>query len=431
MSASTGDEVWDVVVIGSGFGGLSTACITSALGLKTLVLESHYAPGGVAHGFSVKNSAGVFHFDTGPSFFCGLAADRSLNPVKHALDAVEERVDVALYDRFCIDDLEIGETVVVCRNEEETLQSVDAISPGGAAQLRRFNKAMRDIHAGMQVPAIALRSDWRVMPVIFRRWAASMLALLPYVSDVKRPVSDLLDGRIGVSDPFVRRLLDIEAFLLSGLKTSGTITAEIAFMVGERSAAMEYPIGGARAIIDAMVRGIEKYGGKCEMNSHVTKVDVKNNRAVGVQVRGRGKKPSRCIRARTAVVSNASVWQTFGPSDAESLIPPQHVPASFVRTAQETPAVESFMHAHFAIPSADLPDGLIGHHAVCIQSSRDIAEPGNTVMISIPTLWSPDMAPPGFHIVHAYALEGSLKSYAFFRHPLALLRLRGRYAGHL
>jgi phytoene dehydrogenase-like protein len=126
-----------VVVIGSGMGGLSTACITSALGLKTLVLESHYAPGGVCHGFEVKNKSGTFHFDTGASFFCGLVGEQSLNPVKHALDAVGEKVDVAFYDRFCIDDLAMGGTVVVCQDEEETLRSVEALSPGGAKQLRR------------------------------------------------------------------------------------------------------------------------------------------------------------------------------------------------------------------------------------------------------------------------------------------------------
>jgi hypothetical protein len=81
--------------------------------------------------------------------------------------------------------------------------------------------------------------------MVFRRWPVSMLKLLPYLRDVKRPVSAILD-RVNVRDPFVRRLVDVEAFLLSGLEASSTITAEIAFMVGERSQsnAIEYPIGG-------------------------------------------------------------------------------------------------------------------------------------------------------------------------------------------
>jgi hypothetical protein len=166
-----------------------------------------------------------------------------------ALDAVGESVPCVPYDRFCIDDLRVG-TISVCAEEKETLQSVASISPAGAAQLKRFNDAMRAMYAGMDVPAIALRGDALVVPSVFRRWATSMLKLLPFVGDVKRPVSDILD-RVGVRDPFVRRICDIEAFLLSGLKASGTITAEIAFMVGERSQrnAIEYPVGGVRRLL--------------------------------------------------------------------------------------------------------------------------------------------------------------------------------------
>jgi phytoene dehydrogenase-like protein len=242
-------EEWDVVVIGSGFGGLSCAGITTALGLRTLVLESHYAPGGVAHGFDVKNEAGKFHFDTGPSFFCGLSTEGSLNPVKMVLDALGESVQCTSYDRFCIDDLLVG-SVEICADEAETLRSVEAVASGGAQELKRFNDVMRSMHAGMAVPAIALRGDALVVPMIFRRWANSMLALLPYVGDVKKPVSAILD-RVGLRNPFVRRLCDVEAFLLSGLKASGTITAEIAFMVGERAQlnAIEYPIGGVRPLL--------------------------------------------------------------------------------------------------------------------------------------------------------------------------------------
>jgi phytoene dehydrogenase-like protein len=391
----TDESVYDVIIVGSGFGGLSCAAATTALGLKTLVLEAHYRAGGVAHGFEVKNGAGRFSFDTGPSFYCGLSATsdggRSVNPVKLALDAVGESVPCVSYGRtgYTIDDLRQGTSIRVCEDEEETLASVGKVSgPGGAEQLRKFNAVMKDIHRNMRVPAIALRSDALAIPVIFRRWAAEMLGLLPHVGDVKRPVSDIM-RRVGVTDPAVIRYLDTEAFLLSGLKTDATITAEVAFMVGERErkGAIEYPVGGARAIVDALVRGIEGAPagrGKVALNSHVERVVVEDGRASGVVVRGRGGKPARFVRAHT-VMSNASGWQTFSGPDA--LVGPEHLSASFVRGAADTPAVESFMHAHIAIPN----DGLHpfdGHHAVVIDSSIDIATPGNTVR------WTSCLLPP-------------------------------------
>lgn len=59
---------------------------------------------------------------------------------------------------------------------------------------------------------------------------------------------------------------------------------------------------------------------------------------------------------------------------------------------------------HIAIPSGGLPR-FDGHHAIVIDSSHDIAEPGNTVMFSCPTIWDASLAPDGFHIIHAYTLE--------------------------
>lgn len=136
---------------------------------------------------------------------------------------------------------------------------------------------------------------------------------------------------------------------MSGMKTDSTITAEIAFMVGEREqkGGIEYPVGGATAIIDALVRGIEKSGGRLLLNSHVSDIHISNNRAEGVVVDGRSKTPTRLIRVgrnggKGSVISNVSGWQTFSGPDA--LVDSKHLPKSFVASEEATPAVESFMH---------------------------------------------------------------------------------------
>lgn len=57
----------DVVVIGSGIGGLCCAGLLARYEQDVLVLESHDQPGGAAHAFEVKG----FTFDSGPSLFSG------------------------------------------------------------------------------------------------------------------------------------------------------------------------------------------------------------------------------------------------------------------------------------------------------------------------------------------------------------------------
>jgi phytoene dehydrogenase-like protein len=44
-------STYDLVVIGAGNGGLSAACVASAIGLKTLLVEQHNLPGGLATSF--------------------------------------------------------------------------------------------------------------------------------------------------------------------------------------------------------------------------------------------------------------------------------------------------------------------------------------------------------------------------------------------
>ena len=83
---------------------------------------------------------------------------------------------------------------------------------------------------------------------------------------------------------------------------------------------------------------------------------------------------------------------------------PEDLPSSFREPALATPAVESFMHLHLGIRSDGL-EGLSGHHVVVLDGDIDIAVPGNTCMISIPSVWDSSLAPSGHHVVHAYTLE--------------------------
>src|SRR5437762_1924081 len=61
---------FDAIVIGSGAGGLTAAVALQQAGLKTLVLEQHYAPGGWCHSFTLEKhrfSPGVHYIgELGP-----------------------------------------------------------------------------------------------------------------------------------------------------------------------------------------------------------------------------------------------------------------------------------------------------------------------------------------------------------------------------
>ena len=87
---------YDVVVIGSGMGGLACGALSAKYGDKVLVLESHIKCGGSAHTFSRMHNGEKYSFEVGPSIFEGL--DRpSLNPLRMIFDILEEEMPVKTY----------------------------------------------------------------------------------------------------------------------------------------------------------------------------------------------------------------------------------------------------------------------------------------------------------------------------------------------
>ena len=380
---------FDVIVIGSGIGGLTAAGMLARYGKQVLVCESHAIAGGAAHSFQRRG----FTFDSGPSFYCGLGNQRpSLNPLRQVLDVLGESLQVVPYDPM--GHYHFPEGIFPVYSDASCYrEAVTQITPEGAKELERFEKRLLPLYEALRdVPTIALRADWQLVPLLLGRYLPSLFKMLPHLGIIQGSVGDVMDKE--VYDPWVRRLIDLECFLLSGLKAHGTIAPEVAFMLGERTrAGVEYPVGGSGAIVDALVRGLQRWGGELRLNAHVEQILVEAGRVVGVRLRNGD------VLKAPIVISNATIWDTY-----TKLLRKEDLPQSYRETALKTPAVDSFMHLHLGVQAEGLA-GLTGHHVVVHDASKDITEPGNTCMISIPSVWDANLAPEGHHVVHAYTLE--------------------------
>ncbi|OKH32245.1 all-trans-retinol 13,14-reductase [[Phormidium ambiguum] IAM M-71] len=378
----------DVIVIGSGIGGLTAAALLARYGKKVLICESHAIAGGAAHSFSRRG----FHFDSGPSFYCGLNHPKSLNPLRQVLAVLGESLPTISYDP--LGHYHFPEcTFPVYSKSDRYREELAKITPQGAIELSRFEKRLLSLYKALKdIPTIALRADLQMIPILLGKYLPSLFKLLPQIGIIQGSVGKIMNEEI--TDPWVRRLIDLECFLLSGLKAEGTIAPEVAFMLGERNhIGVDYPVGGSGAIIDALVRGLERWGGKIKLNAHVEQILLESGKVCGVKLQN-----GEVIKA-AIVISNATIWDTY-----TKLLRPEDLPENYQRKSLQTPAVDSFMHLHLGI-RADGLENLTGHHVVVHNSNKDITEPGNTCMISIPSVWDANLAPEGHHVVHAYTLE--------------------------
>jgi len=212
-----------------------------------------------------------------------------------------------------------------------------------------------------------------------------------------KPFSSIVNNA-GVDDIFTRNWLDLLCFCLSGLPADGTITAEMAMMMGEfyePDAVMDCPIGGASAIIDALVRGIEKRGGRIFLNSHVEQIDIVNGVATGVTLRKKNKK----ITAKKAVVSNLSVWDLF----KSGIVDQSAFPEGFVKERLDTPVGKSFMHLHIGFKATrEELEKLEAHYMYIDDWSKGVEAEDNAVLLSIPSVHDETLAPKDHAVLHIY-----------------------------
>ncbi len=379
-------ENTEVVIIGSGIGGLCCAALLAKYGLQVTVCESHSIAGGAAHSFERDS----YKFDSGPSLYSGMSYSPSTNPLKQVLDAIEEDAEWLNYDIWgCLlpegnFDMAVGADDF-CRVLQE-LRGDTAVR-----EWRKLQDTMKPLADAVNaIPPLAIRYDWAAAIAVFP-YLARTLWQTPNIIRLTGAFSNIMNEV--VRDPFIRNWLDLLCFLLSGLPASGTSGAEMAFMFAEwykSGVVLDYPVGGSDALVQALVRGLEKYGGRLLLNSHVEQVIVENQRATGVKL-----KNGNTIKASKAVISNASVWDTL------KLLPEGAVSQSWLQEKQNTPECESFMHLHLGIDASDLPP-LQCHYIVVNDWEQGVTAPQNVVVVSIPSVLDPSLAPPGKHTIHVY-----------------------------
>lgn len=390
--ASSTKPHWDVIVIGSGIGGLVTASQLAVKGAKTLVLERYLIPGGSGGSFRRDG----YTFDVGASMIFGFGEHGHTNLLTRALADVGQSCETVPDPVQLEYHLPDGLSMQVDRDYNGFMDRMAARFPHESKGIRAFYDTCWQVFRCLDaMPLLSLEDPAYLAKVFFR----APLACLGLARWLPFNVGDV--AREHIRDEELLRLIDMECFCWSVMPADRTPMINAGMVFSDRHAGgINYPKGGVGTIAEKLVAGLESHGGEIRYRSRVTEVIIEGGQAVGVRLAD-----GQEIFARR-VVSNATRWDTFAGdgSPVATLVDAGHTPAAEATWRRRYQPSSSFLSLHLGVRADVIPEGLHCHHLLLENWSELESEQG-VIFVSIPSLLDPSLAPEGRHIVHTFTMS--------------------------
>ncbi|HLX10160.1 MAG TPA: NAD(P)/FAD-dependent oxidoreductase [Thermoanaerobaculia bacterium] len=372
------DAAYDVVVIGSGIGGLIAGNLLARDGARVLLVEQHYMTGGYCSTFR----RGGYTFDAATHFYPLLGNPETLTGKLLAELRVETGwVKMDPVDTFRFPD---GTRFDVPATFDVYLARLKAAFPEEAAALDAFFGEVRQAYMlgllryfrDREAPGLAHYAELTVRQVLERHFRDRKLKLLltadcPHWGSPPGRTSFLFDSMLRLS-----------------------------YFLGNY-----YPRGGSQAFADELARRFEEQGGDILMSTAARRILVgdaadgaRGGAVHGVELetlRGPLHAAGRFTVRCGAVISNADLLHTW-----EELVPPERVPAAYLAGLRRLRATYPcyLMHLGLAGVEAATLEELQGYYWDGWNADR-MGEGSVRFKLFAPTLYEPAMAPPGGQVL--------------------------------
>ena len=269
MADKSSTNEFDVIVIGSGMGGMTTAAALSRLNHKVLLLEQAQTIGGLTHAFTRDG----FSWDVG-LHYCGMFGhDQFGGRILDWLSGgtIEFRSVGTVYDTLhFLDEFEIS----VGRPAEAYNMELKERFPDNAAEIDAYFEALL---SGEE--AAHMVGAERAIPEPFRsahHWWGKRKIQRWCGRTTGEVIAEL------ITNPKLAAVLSAQWGTYGG-KPKEASFAFHATVIGHYLEGAAYPVGGAAAIARGLVPVIEAAGGSARAGTPVSDIMIEDGKAVGVR----------------------------------------------------------------------------------------------------------------------------------------------------
>ncbi len=382
-------DVYDVVVIGGGMGGLSAGALLAHAGKSVLVVEAKAKPGGYAQALH----SGGYTFDRADHLISSCEPQGPFG--QGVIDAVLRELGVREQCEFVR-----VEPFYVARYPGFELAVPSGREPFLEAHLRHFPGEARGFRRLAELSAEIYR-DLVACPMRPRLWDLARMPLrAPALFRYRNAtMKDVIDREL--SDP---RLRTVYTTMWPWLGTPPSQTSFLlwgAFMGSYIEDGAYYCRGSYDRLVAAFVSGLEKAGGELLRSTRTVRILTDERRVTGVEF-----DTGQRVAAHT-VISAIDARVTF-----EQLLEPDRLPERFL---QRLRAMQLSPSAVAMYVGTDLDARAIGaRHDTCVYRSWDhdrtyadgLAGGVPAAFVVIPTLTDPSLAPNGKHVVIVQGFAG-------------------------
>ena len=290
---------YDIVVVGGGIGGLTTAALLAARGTNVCLLERQARTGGCAEAYELFG----YRFEAGAGLYASWEPEGIHDQVFSELPVSppeNHRVSPAYVVRLP-DQTEIA----VTENKDEFDENLRGAFPECADAAVRFYRELGPIDEALR-RAIARVPDLRTASKV-RQLAALGFNFTTAPRILRRMNQTMAIHLVGTSWRF-RRFVDaqLQNFAQCSSDECAYLYAAVALMIPRRG--MFAIGGGAQALADCLTESIRKSGGSIRMNAPVLRLAyAADGKPIGVDLLS-----GETISAKRAIVSNLTVWDTYG-----------------------------------------------------------------------------------------------------------------------